>query len=273
MLIQQLRAQGVELGVLRAPGLGVGHAHGEALVSDLACQALLPVPDGKAHQPVFPDKRKLRLEPVKARGEDIEVFDILPLPHVEPDLAVEPAVGQIVDHEAEGRHRGVLRAVKLYTDAVFPAIAYRVRDLRAKGGVAAAVLAELFAVDKDLRDMRRAVKLQEKPLAAVFLRDVQRAAIAVDALVVLGACVMKRRLSDAVGQAHGHGLSAARQQLLRPVFGKLPGATKIDHVVFLRYIESCAAYSAQYIVMIVSYSSTEAQDAIVCFTLLFLKGL
>ena len=94
------------------------------------------------------------------------------------------------------------------------------------------MLGTFDAVDKNLADVRRAVELQEQPLAAQLLGDLKRAAVTVHALVIPGTGVVERRLLHAVGQPDGHGLPAAVQQLLRPALGELPSAAKIDHVAF-----------------------------------------
>ena len=54
----------------------------------------------------------------RIRGGDEYVFQIALFPDVQPDLPVETAVGQIVDHEAERRHQRILGGIQLHRQDV-----------------------------------------------------------------------------------------------------------------------------------------------------------
>ena len=112
-LVQQLRPGQIALGLFRAPGLHPGNAQGEALPPRLARQAALPVPDGEAHRGVRAAQLQPGLQQVQLRGVDEQILDPVPIAQVQPGLPIEAAVGQIVDHKAEGRDLAVLGAVQL----------------------------------------------------------------------------------------------------------------------------------------------------------------
>ena len=58
----------------------------------------------------------------------------------QPDLPVQPAVGQVVDDKAKGRDGRVLPGVQLHGQQVFALPVHKVGDLHCKAGIAAPVL-------------------------------------------------------------------------------------------------------------------------------------
>ena len=222
--IQQLRPAGVAPGVRRGPGLHAGDAQAKAVPSLLGRQAVLPVPDRKAQVVGSAAQLQPGLQQIQLRGVDEQILDIRPAADIQPGLPIETAIGQIVDHKAEGRDLPVLRAVQPDRYGVLPLQVHQIRDLRPKGRVAAAVLGADLPVHIDGGNVSRAVKLQEQPLLLAARGELQCSPVAADRLVVLRPGIMLRDLPHVVGQADGLALPFSAQKLLRPPLGIFPAA-------------------------------------------------
>ncbi len=231
--VQQLRPAGVELGLFRAPALGPGDADGEAVPAQLTGEDLIAVQNAQPRPGVVALDRELGLQPVIAGRHRVEIGDIAPLTDVQPDLPVQSAVGQIVDHKAEGRDGGVLRAVETDGQLVLRAVAHEIADLHPEGGVAAAVLGAFDTVTIHRGDVGGTVKLQKEALAPIFGGDVQLPPVAGDHLVVPGPGIMQGTLLYRVGQADRTGCPLKAHKVLRPGFAELPVVAQADHACVL----------------------------------------
>ena len=257
--LNQLGAQRVEHGALHVPELRVRHEQQrrallvvlelfdlEILLDEGLSVLLAPAVDALAqehvlvlvlraegdealHLPGEADFRELRgrgvfLQKRRARRnlrlhEHVENAGLLPA--LEPDLAVQPAVGHIVDHEAEGRLVETLAAVDHDGDLARLARLQRQGDL--KGRVAAGVRAELLAVAVDLGIMSRRADAEKDVLVRPVVRDRHAFAVAADHLIDLIVKVMIGGFSARVGQIHGHRLAGETlREGLGKALGKLP---------------------------------------------------
>ena len=159
-------------------------------------------------------------------GDDVYILYIVRLLYIQPRLAVQPAVGEIVDHEAEGRHLRVLRAVEPHGDAVLPAGDDERAYIRRERRVAAAVGEQLRAVYEQRGDVRRTVKAYKNTLSRIRCRDIQRAPVAADRFVMLRERVMERDLPDRVGEADRFVFARAEREIVGPARRELPAAAK-----------------------------------------------
>ena len=222
--VRQRDLAGIELRAVGVPQPRGGHGERDLVPALGLGEHGLPVKDAHGGLLIRAVDLELHLGAAVHARDHEHVPDIAFLAHVEPGLAVEPAVGQIVDHEAEGRDLPVLGAVELHRDAVVLSRADEPGDLDAEGGVAAAVGGGENAVDVDGGDMRRAVELQEQAFSRVFRRDVQLPAIAADHLIVGGRGVIERQRTDAVRQADLLRVAVEGGEILGPFFGEFPAA-------------------------------------------------
>ena len=142
--------------------------------------------------------------------------------HVEPDVAVQTAVGQVVDDIAERRNIGVLRGIQPHGEKVRSVKPHVIRDLDAKRRVAGAVRDKLFSVHIDRRDMRRAVELQKEPLFAHRFVERERSAVAVHALVILRSRIVLRDRTRIVRQTDRFALAFAEPESVRPYRCEFP---------------------------------------------------
>ena len=227
----QLDHQGVAVGIGNGPGPDAGHGDVQNRVAGALIQQNIArlVQNGHlegAAVNVF--RGNLQMEGIGGGGGDIQVGDQAFLPHIQPDLPVQAAEGQIVDDEAEGGDLRVLGGVQLYGDAVVT-LADQVGDLKAEGGIAAAVMGGLHAVDIDGGDVPRAVKLEEQPLAGHFFGNGQRFPVAADHLIAVGTCIMQGQLSRGVGKLHGFKAAKTGREIVGPGGGEFPVSAKTDH--------------------------------------------
>ena len=149
--------------------------------------------------------------------------------HIEPHVAIQPAVGQVIDDVAERRDLGILGRIEPHGDEVRAVEPHGVRDLHAKRGVAGAVRRQLLAVYKHRRDMCRAVELQKETFSAKRFVERKRFAIAVDALVILRSRVMLRDRTGIVRKPDRLSLAFAEAEAVRPHRGKFPAVTEFFH--------------------------------------------
>ena len=160
---QQPDGAAVQDGALRVPGPGGGD------VSHPRCarphRLPGPVQNGRLQPGAL--RRAIRLHPdlrcSQVGGGDKEVGDIPGLPHIQPRLPVQPAVGEVVHHEAEGRDGRILAGVQLHRQQVLPR-PHQPGQLHPESGVAAAVDSGPRPVDVHRGDVGRAVQLKEQPL-------------------------------------------------------------------------------------------------------------
>ena len=127
------------------------------------------------------------------------------LPALEPDLAVEPAVGHVVDHEAERRLVETLTAVD--HDGDLTGFARLQREADFKRRVSAGVLGELLTVEVHLGVMPRRADAEKDVLVRPVVRNRHGLAVAADHLIDLIVKVMIGGLLARVGQIHGHGFA------------------------------------------------------------------
>ena len=138
----------------------------------------------------------------------------------EPDLAVESAVGQVVDDEAEWRQGRVFPRVQPHGQQIFCVTMHKICNFQCKRRVAAQMFPHELAVQVDGSLVGRAVKPQKQPRR---VRQGQRAAVAADHLVVCGVCVVERQFAAGMGQTHSlawHGCAGAKG--IAPDLGKFP---------------------------------------------------
>ena len=79
--------------------------------------------------------------------------------HFQPDVAVDPGIGEIVDRAAERRNFRIFRAVDLHRDQVGAGLEAP-GQARGEGGVAVAMRDDFFAVAIDHGIGHGAVKLR-----------------------------------------------------------------------------------------------------------------
>ena len=142
----------------------------------------------------------------------------------QPDLPVQPAVGQVVDDKAKGWNGRVFTGIQLHGQQVFTLPVHKVCDLHRKAGIAAPVLPGNPAVDPHHCLMSSAVKAEEQPGRSLHRRHPEPFAVAADHLVIGGGGIVQRHLPAGMGQADGL-LFWHRQPLAKgfgPVVGKLP---------------------------------------------------
>ncbi len=238
--LQQFCPQGVQLGRFRRPGLGLRIGDSLLHAAHRLHQQLLSVQHGKADGIVCTADLYLGHQRVGCRGGDEHIRNVALLPHVQPGLPVQSAVGQIVNDEAEGRDGRVFRRVQLHRQVNLPAKAGIVRDLQPEGGVAAAVAPHVDAIDVHIGPMGRAVKLQKQPFPPVALRDGQLPPVAANHLVVLRPGIMQGQLFHVVGQPHRLPRRGSFEKGLAPFRRKFPIVAKADHGKPLRFL--CPVY-------------------------------
>ena len=121
----------------------------------------------------------------------------------QPDLPVQPTVGQVVDDKAKGRDSRVFTGIQLHGQQVFTLPVHKVGDLHRKAGIAAPVLPGNSAVDPHHRLMGGSVKAEEQPGRSLYRRHPEPFAVAADHLVISGGGIVQRHLPAGMGQADG----------------------------------------------------------------------
>src|SRR5580704_15428449 len=101
------------------------------------------------------------------------------------NFAVNPAERKVVDLVAKWRNVGSFSRVDIYGENVLAVEVDVGRQFKGKRGVAAFVLAELFAVDPDCRSRHHTFKIDEDVLSLGFRRQLESPAIDRNKLVVL----------------------------------------------------------------------------------------
>ena len=142
----------------------------------------------------------------------------------QPDLTVQPAVGEVVDDKSERRQSRVLARIQPHGEQIFCIAAHKIGNLQRKRRVAAQMLAHELAVYIDGSLVGCAVKPQKQPRR---VGHGQGTAVAADHLVVGRVGVVERQFPAGVGQPHrlaGHRCAGAER--VAPVFGKFPIVTK-----------------------------------------------
>ena len=145
---------------------------------------------------------------LQSRRMDKQIFHPALGRRFQPDLPVQSAIGQVVDHKAEGRHLGILPGVQTNREQVPLIPVHQIGNLQGKRRITAPVLPRPLSVDKHHRLMGRAVKSKEKP--GSVRRDREASAVAADHLIVSGGSVVQRHLPAGMGQTHRlrlHGFS------------------------------------------------------------------
>ena len=173
--------------------------------------AAVPLGDGQTHGVRVADDRQLTVNgAVKARvGRERQgvrhdrlgknIVDIAALAQLERDLAVQSAVGHVVDHLAERRKIQRFTRVQLHRKERRRIVGDK---LRFKGGVAALVLAKELAVQIDLGVVRRGAEA-DKGFFVAAIAQIEPLAVAADHLVnALVKIVIGDQLAG-VRQAHG----------------------------------------------------------------------
>ena len=241
--LQQFCPQGIQLGRVHRPGLGLRVGDPLLRAALRLHQQLLSVQDGKADGIVCPADLHLGHQRVRCRGGDEHIRDVALFPQVQPHLPVQAAIGQVVDDEAEGRDGRVFSGVQLHRQVDFSAEAGIVRDLQPEGSIAAAVAPHMDAVDVHIGPMGRAVKLQKQPFPPPAFRDGQLPPVAANHLIVLRPGIMQGQLLHVVGQPHRLPRPFPFEEGLAPFRRKFPIVAKADHVKPLRFLCCVAASS------------------------------
>ena len=195
---------GVKIGIFWAPGPCAGHRDlhnviaGQLPDQNVSCRILDLHMVGTAFLMLSGD---LQADGFRGRSGDVDIGNEAPVPHIQPDLPVQAAIGQIIDHKAEGRHRRILGGVQFYRHQILTGL-HRIGNLHPKCGIAAAVVGKLPAIDIDRGNMGRTVKLQEQPFALHVIRHFQLPAVSADHLVAFVVGIMQGELLYRVGQPH-----------------------------------------------------------------------
>ena len=250
LAVQQLRRKSVQNGLLCAPGQGGGAAEGglgvRAVYGKFSRRDPGPVPTGShglaqaqpLHRAGYVHRAVER--PAEFRTREHICYVAL-LAHLQPDLAVQSAVGHVVDDEAEGRLIEALPAVQLYRDQRVPARRQRLRQLHGEGGVAAAVLRQLFPVDKDLGKVRRRADVKKYPFFAPLRGNMQHFPVAAEHLIDTFIEIVVGSGADGVRQFHDCPARrlAAGGKVFGIGFGKFPAPVQGDafrHMLGLRLL-------------------------------------
>ena len=146
----------------------------------------------------------------------------------QPDLPVQPAVGQVINDKTKGWNRWVFTGVQLHGQQVFTLPVHKVGDLHRKAGIATPVLPGNPAVDPHHRLMGSAVKADKQSGRSLHRRHSEPLPVAADHLVISGGGIVQRHLPAGMGQADGL-LFWHRQPLAKglcPVSCELPVLTK-----------------------------------------------
>ena len=146
----------------------------------------------------------------------------------QPDLPVQPAVGQVINDKTKGWNRWVFPGVQLHGQQVFTLPVHKVGDLHRKAGIATPVLPGNPAVDPHHRLMGSAVKADKQSGRSLHRWHSEPLPVAADHLVISGGGIVQRHLPAGMGQADGL-LFWHRQPLAKglcPVSCELPVLTK-----------------------------------------------
>ncbi len=196
---QELRAEGIELRLPKAPPDDLSRRKIKLFAApDLLFGDRVPAVEHAAaerHARAVPGEGDIRRDPSGRLGLHENVLDKALLPDIEPNLAVEPAVGHVIDHEAEGRLIERFPCVEADRDAVLPADLERAGELRFKGGVARAMLRKLLPVQEDFGKMRRCADAEEDALPRPFFGNFERLRVAADHLIDTFVEIIVGRLS------------------------------------------------------------------------------
>ncbi len=167
----------------------------------------------------------------KRRRCNEHVLDHVRAADIQPYLAVQPAVSEIVQHEAERRHGGIFGRVEPHGEAVFHAVAHGGRDLHAKGRVAAGMLG----------DSRRSnIPRQSAPRRQTAERGACRDTRAARRGPVGNRrcrhsppafCIVQRHFPAVCGRSTSGKASLAVGKAGAPLAGEFPIAAKADHGV------------------------------------------
>ena len=117
----------------------------------------------------------------------------------QPDLPVQPAVGQVVDDKAKGWNGRVFTGIQLHGQQVFTLPVHKVCDLHRKAGIAAPVLPGNPAVDPHHRLMGGSVKEEKQPGRSLYRRHPEPFAVAADHLVIGRGGIVQRHLPAGMG--------------------------------------------------------------------------
>ena len=229
----------VENGPLRVPGLdhGTGDGHGAPGLKGLLHQQ--PLPLGKLHQqdaPLPMAQGGTDFQGFHIRGGDVQILNVGFFLHIQPNLPVQAAVGQVVHRKAEGGNLGILPGVQLHRQQIFPAQVGFPGDFHPEAGIAAAVLGQRLAVEEHRGDMPRPVKLQKQPLPRQLLPQFQPAPIAADHLVSGRIGIMQRQLLSRMRQPHRLPGPHPQSEFLRPLGNKFPTIAQTQHPNALLFV-------------------------------------
>ena len=224
--VPQLGHEGIEIRRVNVPALRVRNVKRELCRRAGDRRALFtclhPLAQGKflAH---FAAERHRAVQHAACRGTHEHVVDVGLLRDLQPHLAVQPAVGHVVDDVTERRDVLALTGVDLDGELRFPADCQRAGQLHAERRVPAAVLAELHAVREHLRAVSRRADAEEHAPARPHLRRGDAFAIAADHLIDALVEVVVGRFAAGVGQRDGDGIAEILKMLR-----KFPIAVEID---------------------------------------------
>ena len=129
-----------------------------------------------AVSPIFRSDPELKLGQIG--GSHIDIRNVAGFLHIQPDLPVKAAIGQIINNKTEGRNGAVFRGIQLHRQQVISAIVHRLGNIHPKACIAGAVGGQFPTVHIDRGDMGRTVKLQKKLLSPEQIADFQLPAIA-----------------------------------------------------------------------------------------------
>ena len=170
------------------------------------------------------------------RGSDIDVTDKGFVSDIKPDIPVQTAIGQIINHETKRRDAAVFMGVDLDDNRVEHPELHRQGDLNPECRISAEMRTHLFAVDIDFGLVGRPVQLQEQPPAAVLLRDLNLFPVAGGFFVILRISVVERRFIEGVRQPYNLLVRPALQEFLTPYRGIFPVIVQSFHLMHIPFM-------------------------------------
>ena len=199
--------QGIEVGRFTRPELWLGHSQGKGVL--IGCPLCLGdcLAVAVAHfQPQPPhgvDTGNQAGDCACVIGSDAEILHIALAAHLQIDLPVETAEGEIVNDMAEGWNVQLFAAVQLHSEVVARVPTKLRSEFHGEGGVAALMLAHQHTVAVDLGMVGGAFKGHGNPLAAPLRRRGEKADIAAVKLICRLREAIERQFHTAVGQPDG----------------------------------------------------------------------
>jgi hypothetical protein len=140
-------------------------------------------------------------------------------------LAINSAVGHIVDNIAEGRNVKALAGVNLDYEDISLTVAEGVGKIEGEGGIATVMLADFLAVKKDLRIVGDALEGEKNALSLPFGLGIKSLAISRNRLILILGEVVKGELLCSMRDSYALDLRTVKLgvvEIFIKIVGKLP---------------------------------------------------